>query len=117
MTPNDLVARLRMAVVEENAAMYRQLFTCTLIEKATDPYWIRALNFFNGLSTEQQEVFFEVIRQVAIDTASNILGVIDGVNSLEDLDEEFVLTGANGSRLSGDLQSLFLGAEEQATRK
>lgn len=117
MTPNEFVPRLRMAVVEENTGIYRQLFTSTSVENASDPYWKRALTLFNGLSTEQQEVFFEVVRQVAVDTTSNILGVIDGVNALEGVDEQFVLTCESGPKLSGDLQSLFLVEEEQALRK
>ena len=117
MTPNDFVAALRMAVVEENTGMYRQLFTSASVAKASDPYWKRALTLFNGLSAEQQEVFFEVVRQVAADTTSNVLGVIDGVNALDDVDEQFVLTCESGSKLNGDLQSLFLVEEERASRK
>ena len=71
---------------------------------------------FNSLSTEQQAVFFEVVRQISADTMSNVLGVIDGVNSVEGVDAELVLT-YDGDRqpLNGDLQSLFLVEEEKAT--
>jgi hypothetical protein len=87
------------------------------MENVSDPYWKRALTLFNGLSAEQQEVFFEVIRQIAVDTTSNVLGVIDGVNALDRAEDQFVLTCESGAELSGDLQSLFLAEDEQASRK
>ncbi|MDP2810075.1 MAG: hypothetical protein Q8O34_07995 [Rhodocyclaceae bacterium] len=111
MTPQEFVIRLRGAVVEENTAIYRDLFSSTSIEKASDPYWRRALGLFGALSPEQREVFLEVVRQVAVDTTSNVLGVIDGVNALGG-GEEFELD-LDGKKLSGDLQSLFLAEEER----
>lgn len=114
MTPKDFVVRLRTAVIEENLAIYRDLFTNTPVEKASDDYWKRALALFNALSPEQQEVFFEVVRQIAVDTTSNVLGVIDGVNSVEGMDAELLLTYDDEKQpLSGDLQSLFLVEEEK----
>lgn len=115
MTPQEFVIRLRGAVVDENTAIYRNLFSGTPMEKASDPYWRRALGMFSALSPEQREVFFEVVRQVSIDTTSNVLGVIDGVNALEGVGGEFDLN-LEGKRLSGDLQSLFLAEEERAAR-
>lgn len=77
--------------------------------------WRRALKLFGALSPEQREVFFEVVRQVAVDTTSNVLGVIDGVNALEGVHGEFELR-LGGKKLSGDLQSQFL-IEEERTRR
>lgn len=117
MTPKDFVVRLRTVVIEENLAIYRDLFTSTPVEKASDIYWKRALALFNALSPEQQKVFFEVVRQIAVDTTSNVLGVIDGVNSVEGMDAELVLTYDDEKQpLSGDLQSLFLVEEEKTTQ-
>lgn len=118
MTPNDFVVRLRDAVIEENCSIYRDLFTSTRVENASDAYWKRALALFNTLPPEQQEVFFEVLRQIAVDTTSNVLGVIDGVNSVEGIDAEFVLTYDDEEQpLNGDLQSLFLVEEEKIERR
>lgn len=116
MKPADFVARLRSAVVEENAVLYRQLFTGTPLAQASDPYWKRALTLFNGLVPEQQAIFFEVIRQIAADTTSNVLGVIDGAATLEGMNAEFELTYEGGPKLNGDLQTLFLVEEEQVSK-
>jgi hypothetical protein len=113
-TPKDFVDQLRTAVVDENIDIYRDLFANTSVEKTTDPYWKRALTLFRELSSEKQEVFFEIVRQVAVDTTSNVLGVIDGVNSLKDMDTDLSLVfGDDRLTLSGDLQSLFLAEEEK----
>jgi hypothetical protein len=117
MKPDEFVSRLRLAVIEENTALYRKIFADTAVEKASDPYWKRALALFNVLSPEQQGVFLEVVRQVAVDTTSNVLGIIDGVNALDGVDAEFELSCSTGSKLSGDLQSLFLIEEERAAPK
>ena len=111
MTPKDFVVRLHAAVVEENTAIYRDLFLNTSIEAVSDSYWKRALVLFNKLSPEQQDIFFEVVRQIAVDTTSNVLGVIDGINVFEDADGGFALT-CGTQQLNGDLQSLFLVEEE-----
>lgn len=115
MTAHEFVTQLRGVVVDENTAIYRELFSSTPLEKATDPYWRRALGLFSGLSLEQREVFFEVVRQVAVDTTSNILGVIDGGSTLEGLHGELGFD-LDGQRLNGDLQALFLAEEEHATK-
>lgn len=117
MKSSDFVQLLRAAVVDENVAIYRDLFTNTLTETASDTYWQRALALFNSLSPEQQDVFFEVVRQIAVDTTSNVLGVIDGVNSIDGINEEFILTyGDENKLLNGDLQSLFLVEEEKVLK-
>jgi len=111
MTPKEFAAHLHLAVVEENTAIYRDLFLKTPIEKASDQYWKRALALFNQLSPSQRDIFFEVVRQVSVDTTSNVLGVIDGANALEGVDAGFELMCGN-QQLNGDLQSLFLVEEE-----
>lgn len=115
MKPKEFVAQLRTAVIEENIGIYRDLFSNTSIERASDPYWKRALTLFSELSPAQREVFFEIIRQATVDTTSNVLGVIDGVNSLEDANATFELT-CGSEQLNGDLQSLFLTEEERGAK-
>ena len=115
MTAERLVNFLHNSVIDENVALYRQLFARTDPEKASDPYWIRALALFGGLSREQQTVFFEIVRQIAVDTTSNVLGVIDGASYLEGADGRFELTHG-ALKLNGDLQGLFLAEEERRAK-
>lgn len=115
MTPEQLVNFLHESVIDENVALYRQLFARTDPEKASDPYWIHALALFGGLSEEQREWFFEVVRQIAVDTTSTVLGVIDGASYLEGADGRFELTHG-ALKINGDLQSLFLAEEERRAK-
>ena len=115
MTAQKFVSQLRKEIVNENTTIYCGLFSNTLIKNATDPYWKRALELFGKLSPEEKEVFFEVIRQITVDTTSNVLGVIDGVNTLQGINGEFELR-LDGKKLSGDLQSLFLVEEERSSQ-
>ncbi|WP_458737161.1 hypothetical protein [Pseudomonas chlororaphis] len=113
MKPKDFVAGLRENVIDENISIYKNLFSNTSIEKVTDQYWKNVLALFQSLPSEQQAVFFELIRQTMIDTTSNILGILDGVSTLNGANDEFALTyGKSQETLTGDLQSLFLAEEE-----
>jgi hypothetical protein len=116
MTPQEFVVGLRSSVVEENSSIYRSLFGTTKLETTTDPYWNRALALFSELSDEQKAIFFEVLRQVAVDTTSNLLGVLDGVNDIQGANGVFELISGDGQKLNGDLQALFLVEEERVAR-
>jgi hypothetical protein len=115
MTPEKFTIHLYNAVIEDNLRIYRDLFSCTSAENASDPYWKRALLLFSSLSKEEKEVFFEVVRQIAIDTTSNVLGIIDGVSSFDEPGMELHLS-CGSKRLDGDLQSLFLTEDEKRNR-
>lgn len=112
MNPQEFVTELRKVVVDENSVIDRRLFSEMHFEEITDPYWKRAFVFFEALPLEQREVFFEILRQVAVDTTSNILGVIDGTCSIANLFVRFELI-AYGENIAGDLQDMFLADEEE----
>lgn len=96
----------------ENNGIYRDIFESTAEHEASDPYWKRAIALFSSLDASGKETLLEIMRQVSVDTTSNVLGVIDGANSLEGIDESFALT-LGGTDPGGDLQSLFLVEDEQ----
>lgn len=116
MTPKEFAAILMKSIVEENTETYQDIFASTSPEGASDPYWKRALALYRDLSADQRPILFEIMRQVAVDTTSNFLGAIDGVNSLEGAAEKFTLLYGRDQKLSGDLQSLFLSEEERQAR-
>ena len=54
------------------------------------------------------------MRQVTVDTVANLFAILDGVSSLEGPPEDFVLASKSDNKiLNGDLQDLFLEAEER----
>ncbi|QNK02241.1 hypothetical protein [Dyella telluris] len=114
MTPDEFVASLSVAVVDENNAIYRSLLLNTRAEQAADPYWQRVLKLFGELSADQREVLLELTRQVTIDAVANVLGIIDGTCRLSGEGGRFRLICAGGD-LGGDLQTLFLEHAEHAS--
>lgn len=116
MTPKDLATGLMRDVVDENVAAYREMFTHTRLSDAIDPYGRRALTLFASLSEEQRAVLFEIVRQVSVDTVSNVLGVFDGVNMIEGADAGFTVIYGRDQKMNGDLQSLFLVEDEEINR-
>lgn len=114
MSPEEFVAGLRSGVIDENLTIYRGLFTENTPDDAEDPYWKRALALFIELPADKRAVFFEILRQVSVDTTSNLLGVLDGVNPIRDRFIQFSVVDEDGSTLSGDLQDHFLIQEEEA---
>jgi hypothetical protein len=112
MTPEKLSQVLYEIIAVENLNMYRRLFTDGSVETYPDPYWKEALTLFGALSDTQKEIFFKVIRQISIDTTSNILGIIDGVSGSAELKASLELT-SDGCRLDGDLQEFFLAESER----
>ncbi|REJ64951.1 MAG: transposase [Planctomycetota bacterium] len=105
MKTEEFVAQVRQSVVEENTGIYRDLFENTT--SATDPYWIRALGLYKALDDEQKEVLFEIVRQVTVDSVSNVFAIVDGVTELDGQDGSVRLQ-CGPDELSGELQDRFL---------
>ena len=110
MNDREFAAALRQEVVEANLLLYRQLFEETSSAEATDPYWKDSLVFYAQLDENQRAAVFEVIRQVIVDTTSNLLAILDGTSRLRAQREDLsLLHGAE--RIDGDLQDYFLELE------
>lgn len=112
MKPVEFIEGLRRTVIDANLEAYQQLFATIKPTKNTIPYWINALKLFNALSDEQKKTLFSIIRQVEVDTVSNILAILDGSTSLEDDQPgNFKLTFNDGNMLNGGLQDIFFELE------
>src|SRR5690349_21809103 len=112
MKPIDFVAALRSEVIASNQRQYQQWFLNSDPASARDPYWRRALEMFATLPQDQRDAFFEVLRHTAVETMSNVLGIIDGSSFLATDAPELKLSTEDGAKLSGSLQDYFLVAEE-----
>lgn len=113
MIPEEFVKKIRLSVLDENQAIYKDLFQNTDVKDASDSYWQGALGLFGNLNDSEREILFSIIRQVTVDTVSNMFGVLDGVTTLEDFDDDLVLSLEGGEeQLNGDLQDIFLEIEE-----
>jgi hypothetical protein len=115
MTPEDFVIQIRKSIVDENLSAYKDVFTSTAIQNATDPHWQRALRLYAKMESDDQEVLFDIIRQVMIDTISNVFAILDGVTELTGQEGDFsLLANLPPEKLSGELQDRFLELEEKS---
>jgi hypothetical protein len=112
MTPEEFSKKIYDVVVEENMTSYRQTFSRTKPSEATDPYYKRALTLFNEISPTQKDCLFEIVRQVTVDTISNMLGVIDGSSFIDSSAPRFELI-CGVEHLEGDLQMYFLNEDDK----
>jgi hypothetical protein len=112
MTPEAFVDAILSEVLDSNVRFYREALEGS--EEATDPYWIASRSFYSRLPAAEREVVIRMMQQSAVDTISNIFGILDGTSTLEAYSEDFKLTyGARGKKLNGDLQDLFLAQIEE----
>jgi hypothetical protein len=115
MNPEELVAHLRTELLEGNMQHYQELFGGPLDHPQPDAYALAVRDFYARQSPADRDVLISIVRQAIIDTASTILAVLDGVACLPGYTEDFSLRyGANPEPLNGELQDLFLAAEEDA---
>lgn len=112
MDDREIAEKFLARVVNENISTYRQLFSETSSDEAIDLYWKSALSLFNKLDSADKEIFFSILKQVSVDTVSNITGVIDGSSDIG-LEEDIRLSSHDGKILSGFLQDRFLEAVEK----
>jgi len=111
MSASDFVGGIREEVIAGNMSAHRELFHVTRPEDASDPYWKTALLWFGGLDDAGREVVLSILRQVMVDTVSNLLAIVDGVAVLPAHDGTLELR-PGGESLAGSLQEQFVEAEE-----
>jgi hypothetical protein len=110
MDSKKLANGFKNEIINENLEIYKRLFTDDSPSEIRDPYFIKAVNFFNTLSDDHKQIFFSILRQVMIDSISNVLGVIDGSSNLSECDGNFSLLYEGKS--FEDLQDYFLSQFE-----
>ncbi|WP_138756391.1 transposase [Paenibacillus sinopodophylli] len=114
MNDEEFIKDIYQLIVRDNLEIYRNIFTKTDITTITDPYWKRAMQLFEELPEENKEILLNIIEQVQVDTTSTLLGILDGVISLRDLEIELKLTTKGQEAvLNGDLQDKFLEFDEE----
>lgn len=97
--------------MDSNIDIYKDLLKNT--KEAQDPYWIDVLAFYKDLDDLQKDTLFKIIRQVEIDTISNVLAILDGTSQYHDQKNSFVLSTEKGDRLENELQDRFLELFEE----
>lgn len=113
MNTDDFAKGLKSSIIDDGMKIYADLFIQAEANSVTDPYFNRALGFYNSLSDEQKSILLEMIRQTSIDAISAFCGVLDGTSSIGNQFHTFVLHDQSGNKLNGDLQDYFLAEFEE----
>lgn len=114
MKPEDFAARLCAVIVDENSAIYKDLLTAAPSSRSREPHWERVHELYAALTPEQRMVLLDLVRQVVVDSVSNVVAILDGVASFGSDRERFILTSTSDpQQINGNLQDLFLEAEER----
>ncbi|CVI70421.1 hypothetical protein NDGK_01864 [Clostridiales bacterium CHKCI001] len=109
----EFVQRVYESVVNENLDSYKDLFQNTEITNTTMNYWKKAIAFYSSFEDGEKSIFFDIIRQIIIDTISSIFGIMDGSSTLSGGDEIDVSVEINGIDTDHDLQDGFLAFVEE----
>ncbi len=108
MTPKEFVSCIQRSVLKENLGIYLEILATSNAE-VKDAAWRQVIAGYATMNEEQRRSVVAFISKVMLDTASNILGILDGTCLLEGYREEFVLTyGDSKEKLNGDLQDYLL---------
>ena len=108
MTPEQFVAAVRAEVIDNSG--YQEILR-TPFKDVTDPYWRKVIDLYQRLDPNDKEVIASIFRQVAVDTISEVLGILDGVADVASFPIALELT-CSGTQLNGDLQDYFLAEQE-----
>lgn len=103
---NERIAKVLSDMILENQQIYQELFSNTELEKCSDNYMIKAINLYRSLNESNQEILLSIVKQVTIDTVSNLLGIFDGSVTIRD-DLEFKVI-VNEHDTECELQDTFL---------
>jgi hypothetical protein len=115
MNDEQFVKKVRQSIIDENSKIYKELFDSNEQDQVSDPYWQEALSLYKNLSAGEKETLLRIMRQVSVDTISNIFALLDGASYLEGQDGLFRLTMENKQeKINGDLQDIFLEIEEDS---
>ena len=105
MSDQEFVDAVFSELFEENFPQYRDSLTRP-INEGHDSY-ARARNALAVLSSAQRRDVVDFLRVVIADSASVILGTLDGVHFPGDLEGECVVS-LDGEAIQGDLQDMFI---------
>ena len=113
MTPEHLVSQIRKYSIDEILKEYRQHFEEIPSEDALDSFWKDAIRLYQDLDPRQRIALLGIIRQGLVDNTSSLLAIFDGASYVEGQEDDLeVFYSETGEKLSGDMQTIFLIAEE-----
>lgn len=98
----EIAQKIYDTLIEDGIVSYKEMFGIDDYSHFKDEYWIRAMGLFKSFDEDQQQVFFEIIRQIMVDTGASMLAILDGSASLSEggaFESEITIDGVNAEYL------------------
>ena len=111
MKPEEFVDTIKAVVVTENLKLHTELLRTTKRGGVKDVYWNVTLELYDSLNDRGKAALLAVMKQVAVDTASNLFGILDGSSS-SSISEDLRLLDGDRRKLNGSLQDPFVASVE-----
>lgn len=108
----EFIKSIYETVVEEGVDTYKYLFNNIIIDKKTVDYWKTSIEFYNSVDESKRDAFFGIIKQIIIDTISNLFGIFDGSVTLSNKGCN-INVEIDGKYTDNELQDTFLEYVEE----
>lgn len=113
MTEEELAGILYREVAETNIQSFLNRYFDNNPERISNIEFKKTIEFTTGLSDIQKSALRDLIKQVSIDTASTVLGIVQGSHVPDEIEGEFTLL-YEGKNVGRDIQAHFLAEDERA---
>jgi hypothetical protein len=110
-TAESVVDAIFHELLEENASSYRRILSMPMDDDGTTAY-PEVRQALGKLSPRERDHIFRIMEVIIADTASVILGTLDGTHYPGHLDGDFIVTFDNEA-IQGDLQDIFIEKAEE----
>lgn len=110
MSDNKFVEAIYLELFEKNFPQYKDSLTKPA-NGDKDPY-ARARNALASLNDTQKLDVINFLKVVIADSASVVLGTLDGVHFPDNLEGDFVVQ-LDGGDIQGDLQDIFIERSQE----
>lgn len=101
----DFINAIFSELFDKNFEQYKEALSRS-VNTDTDLY-AKARNALASLSDAQRSQVIEFFKVVIADSASVVLGTLDGVHFPDNFEGDFVVT-CNGNEIQGDLMDIFI---------
>lgn len=91
---------------------YENIFETKDYSGFKDEYWCHAVELYKSFDEQQRSIFYEIVKQVMVDTAATLISILDGSATLAGgggFESEIIINGVDAQYL----QDYFLSIAQE----
>lgn len=77
-----IAEKVYATLVEESLEFYKNMFETKDYSNFRDNYWTNAIDLYRTIDRNQKCIFYEILKQVIIDTSATLMGLLEGSSCL-----------------------------------